>query len=111
MQIPFILLNASTSEIRPRMYPVFFGESIEVNPEPVQEISGVYEWIDGCFSQELWVGGDGVWGGNRQEWLKLRRVKGGIIEEVGEDEGLPLRSHVKFISDLRQKIANSWSAA
>ncbi|XP_003222784.1 refilin-A [Anolis carolinensis] len=36
--IPFVLLNASTSDIRPRMYPVFFGESIEVNPEPVQEI-------------------------------------------------------------------------
>ncbi|XP_077165469.1 refilin-A [Paroedura picta] len=32
--IPYLLLNAST----PRMYPVFFGESIEVNPEPAQEI-------------------------------------------------------------------------
>uniref|UniRef100_A0ABM5F189 Refilin-A isoform X2 n=2 Tax=Pogona vitticeps TaxID=103695 RepID=A0ABM5F189_9SAUR len=36
--IPYVLLNASPSEIRPRMYPVFFGESIEVNPEPAQEI-------------------------------------------------------------------------
>ncbi|XP_061458875.1 refilin-A isoform X2 [Rhineura floridana] len=37
-QIPYLLLNASTSEPRPRMCPVFFGESIEVNPEPAQEI-------------------------------------------------------------------------
>lgn len=40
------------SEIRPRMYPVFFGESIEVNPEPVQEIR--YRWYRvgewGCLS-------------------------------------------------------------
>ncbi|XP_053136131.1 refilin-A isoform X2 [Hemicordylus capensis] len=36
--IPYLLLNASPSEMRPRMYPVFFGESIEVNPEPTQEI-------------------------------------------------------------------------
>ncbi|XP_044296665.1 refilin-A isoform X3 [Varanus komodoensis] len=36
--IPYVLLNASASEIRPRLYPVFFGESIEVNPEPAQEI-------------------------------------------------------------------------
>lgn len=25
-------------EMRPRMLPVFFGESIEVNPEPTHEI-------------------------------------------------------------------------
>ncbi|XP_019362658.1 PREDICTED: filamin-interacting protein FAM101A isoform X1 [Gavialis gangeticus] len=36
--IPYLLLNSSVPEMRPRMYPVFFGESIEVNPEPVQEI-------------------------------------------------------------------------
>uniref|UniRef100_A0A8C3TBN4 Refilin A n=1 Tax=Chelydra serpentina TaxID=8475 RepID=A0A8C3TBN4_CHESE len=30
--------GASSTEMRPRMFPVFFGESIEVNPEPVQEI-------------------------------------------------------------------------
>ncbi|XP_058014467.1 refilin-A [Ahaetulla prasina] len=36
--IPYVYLSSYTSEIRPRMYPVFFGESIEVNPEPVQEI-------------------------------------------------------------------------
>ncbi|XP_063272190.1 refilin-A [Prinia subflava] len=36
--MPYLLLNPSMPEIRPRMYPVFFGESIEVNPEPVQEI-------------------------------------------------------------------------
>uniref|UniRef100_A0A8C8SCT5 Refilin A n=1 Tax=Pelusios castaneus TaxID=367368 RepID=A0A8C8SCT5_9SAUR len=35
--IPY-LLNSSVPEMKPRMYPVFFGESIEVNPEPVQEI-------------------------------------------------------------------------
>ncbi|NWI76618.1 RFLA protein, partial [Dryoscopus gambensis] len=36
--MPYLLLNPSVPEIRPRMYPVFFGESIEVNPEPMQEI-------------------------------------------------------------------------
>ncbi|XP_063171735.1 refilin-A [Candoia aspera] len=36
--IPYVLLNASAFEIRPRMCPIFFGESIEVNPDPVQEI-------------------------------------------------------------------------
>uniref|UniRef100_A0A8D0HBR7 Refilin A n=1 Tax=Sphenodon punctatus TaxID=8508 RepID=A0A8D0HBR7_SPHPU len=36
--IPYLLLNSSVPEMRPRMYPVFFGESIEVNPEPMQEI-------------------------------------------------------------------------
>ncbi|XP_030075447.1 refilin-A [Microcaecilia unicolor] len=36
--IPYLLLNSTGPEIRPRMHPVFFGESIEVNPEPIQEI-------------------------------------------------------------------------
>ncbi|KAG8456019.1 hypothetical protein GDO86_001997 [Hymenochirus boettgeri] len=36
--IPYLLLNNSSQETRPRMHPVVFGESIEVNPEPVQEI-------------------------------------------------------------------------
>ncbi|XP_073483780.1 refilin-A [Lithobates pipiens] len=36
--IPYLLLNNSMPEVRPRMQPVVFGESIEVNPEPVQEI-------------------------------------------------------------------------
>ncbi|KFQ49457.1 Protein FAM101A [Pelecanus crispus] len=36
--MPYLLLNPSMPEMRPRMYPVFFGESIEVSPEPVQEI-------------------------------------------------------------------------
>ncbi|XP_053557801.1 refilin-A [Bombina bombina] len=36
--IPYLLLNSTTQEPRPRMHPVVFGESIEVNPEPVQEI-------------------------------------------------------------------------
>ncbi|OCU02007.1 refilin-A [Xenopus laevis] len=36
--IPYLLLNNSPQETRPRMQPVVFGESIEVNPEPVQEI-------------------------------------------------------------------------
>lgn len=52
LQMPYLLLNPSMSEIRPRMYPVFFGESIEVNPEPVQEIR--YRWYRvgewGCLS-------------------------------------------------------------
>lgn len=43
---PCLLLNPSLPEVRPRMYPVFFGESIEVSPEPVQEIR--YRWV--------WVG-------------------------------------------------------
>lgn len=38
LQIPYLLLNNSMPEVRPRMQPVVFGESIEVNPEPVQEI-------------------------------------------------------------------------
>nr|XP_021141875.1 refilin-A isoform X2 [Columba livia] len=38
LQMPYLLLNPSLPEVRPRMYPVFFGESIEVSPEPVQEI-------------------------------------------------------------------------
>ncbi|KAG8146379.1 hypothetical protein E2320_012729 [Naja naja] len=37
-QIPCVFLNSYASETRPRLYPVFFGESIEVNPEPAQEI-------------------------------------------------------------------------
>lgn len=44
-QMPFLLLNPSMPEIRPRMYPVFFGESIEVNPEPVQEIRYRWDWV------------------------------------------------------------------
>ncbi|NXX47160.1 RFLA protein, partial [Tricholaema leucomelas] len=36
--IPYLLLSPSMLEVKPRMYPVFFGESIEVSPEPVQEI-------------------------------------------------------------------------
>ncbi|XP_063313093.1 refilin-A [Pelobates fuscus] len=36
--IPYLLLNSCISETRPRMHPVVFGESIEVNPSPVQEI-------------------------------------------------------------------------
>ncbi|CAJ0956415.1 unnamed protein product [Ranitomeya imitator] len=36
--IPYLLLSNSPPEARPRMHPVVFGESIEVNPEPVQEI-------------------------------------------------------------------------
>lgn len=46
LQMPYLLLNPSLPEVRPRMYPVFFGESIEVSPEPVQEIR--YRWV--------WVG-------------------------------------------------------
>ncbi|KFO71447.1 Protein FAM101A [Cuculus canorus] len=38
LQMPYLLLNPSMPEMKPRMYPVFFGESIEVSPEPVQEI-------------------------------------------------------------------------
>lgn len=44
LQMPYLLLNPSMPEMRPRMYPVFFGESIEVTPEPMQEIR--YRW--GC---------------------------------------------------------------
>lgn len=58
LQMPYLLLNPSMPEMRPRMYPVFFGESIEVSPEPVQEIryrwDGVGTWgflsFSWCFS-------------------------------------------------------------
>lgn len=36
--LPYLLLNATGSDPRTRMYPVFFGESIEVNPKPEQEV-------------------------------------------------------------------------
>ncbi|XP_053328078.1 refilin-A [Spea bombifrons] len=36
--IPYLLLNSCNTDTRPRMHPVIFGESIEVNPKPVQEI-------------------------------------------------------------------------
>ncbi|XP_037672532.1 refilin-A isoform X2 [Choloepus didactylus] len=35
---PPALRNPPVPEMRPRMLPVFFGESIEVNPEPTHEI-------------------------------------------------------------------------
>ncbi|XP_068937484.1 refilin-A [Petaurus breviceps papuanus] len=35
---PHLLQDPSVLEMRPRLHPVFFGESIEVNPEPMQEI-------------------------------------------------------------------------
>ncbi|XP_030677490.1 refilin-A isoform X2 [Nomascus leucogenys] len=37
-QPPSQLPNPPASEMRPRMLPVFFGESIKVNPEPTHEI-------------------------------------------------------------------------
>ncbi|KAF5922492.1 hypothetical protein HPG69_017882, partial [Diceros bicornis minor] len=37
-QPPSLPLNPPALEMRPRMLPVFFGESIELNPEPTQEI-------------------------------------------------------------------------
>lgn len=36
--LPYLLLGASGPDPRIRMLPVFFGESIEVNPKPQQEI-------------------------------------------------------------------------
>ncbi|XP_036777652.2 refilin-A isoform X3 [Manis pentadactyla] len=35
---PPLPLNPPALEMKPRMLPVFFGESIEVNPEPTHEI-------------------------------------------------------------------------
>ncbi|XP_074061512.1 refilin-A [Macrotis lagotis] len=35
---PHLLQDSSLLEMRPRLHPVFFGESIEVNPAPKQEI-------------------------------------------------------------------------
>nr|XP_020825964.1 refilin-A-like isoform X1 [Phascolarctos cinereus]XP_020825965.1 refilin-A-like isoform X1 [Phascolarctos cinereus]XP_020825966.1 refilin-A-like isoform X1 [Phascolarctos cinereus] len=35
---PHLLQDPAMLEMRPRLHPVFFGESIEVNPEPMQEI-------------------------------------------------------------------------
>lgn len=37
-QLPYLLLNSTNTDAKTRMYPVFFGESIEVNPKPEQEI-------------------------------------------------------------------------
>ncbi|CAL8332599.1 unnamed protein product [Arctogadus glacialis] len=37
-RLPYLLLNTPGPDPRTRMYPVFFGESIEVNPKPEQEI-------------------------------------------------------------------------
>ncbi|MBN3276293.1 RFLA protein, partial [Polyodon spathula] len=36
--LPYLLLNSPGTEMKPRMYPVFFGESIEVKSEPAKEI-------------------------------------------------------------------------
>lgn len=47
LQMPYLLLNPTMPEMRPRMYPVFFGESIEVSPEPVQEIRYRWDWVGG----------------------------------------------------------------
>ncbi|MGH0142857.1 UNVERIFIED_CONTAM: hypothetical protein FKN15_014392 [Acipenser sinensis] len=38
VQLPYLLLNSPGTEMKPRMYPVFFGESIEVKSEPAKEI-------------------------------------------------------------------------
>lgn len=37
-QLPYLLLNSTGTDPKTRMHPVFFGESIEVNPTPEQEI-------------------------------------------------------------------------
>lgn len=37
-QTPALPPNSPALEMRPRMLPVFFGESIEVHPEPTHEI-------------------------------------------------------------------------
>lgn len=37
-QLPYLLLNTTGPDPKTRMHPVFFGESIEVNPKPEQEI-------------------------------------------------------------------------
>ncbi|XP_029115277.1 refilin-A [Scleropages formosus] len=36
--LPYLLLNSPGTESKARMFPVIFGESIEVNPRPGQEI-------------------------------------------------------------------------
>ncbi|XP_020326552.1 refilin-A-like [Oncorhynchus kisutch] len=36
--LPYLLLNSTGTDLKARMYPVFFGESIEVNPKPETEI-------------------------------------------------------------------------
>uniref|UniRef100_G3PFG8 Refilin A n=1 Tax=Gasterosteus aculeatus TaxID=69293 RepID=G3PFG8_GASAC len=38
LTLPYLLLNSTNTDAKTRMYPVFFGESIEVNPKPEQEI-------------------------------------------------------------------------
>lgn len=37
-QLPYLLLNSTGTDPKNRMHPVFFGESIKVNPKPEQEI-------------------------------------------------------------------------
>lgn len=37
-QLPYLLLNATGADPKTRMYPVFFGESIKVKPNPEREI-------------------------------------------------------------------------
>ncbi|XP_054630963.1 refilin-A [Dunckerocampus dactyliophorus] len=36
--LPYLLLNNTGTDPRTRMYPVFYGESIEVDPKPEQEV-------------------------------------------------------------------------
>ncbi|XP_023658942.1 refilin-A isoform X2 [Paramormyrops kingsleyae] len=36
--LPYLLLNSTGADAKSRLYPMVFGESIEVNPEPEQEI-------------------------------------------------------------------------
>lgn len=37
-KLPYLLLNSTGTDPKTRMHPVFFGESIEVNNKPEQEI-------------------------------------------------------------------------
>ncbi|XP_012721698.2 refilin-A [Fundulus heteroclitus] len=36
--LPYLLLNSAGTDLKSRMHPVFYGESIEVNPKAEQEI-------------------------------------------------------------------------
>ncbi|XP_077377522.1 refilin-A isoform X2 [Festucalex cinctus] len=37
-RLPYLLLNSAGTDPRTRMYPVFYGESIEVDPKPEQQV-------------------------------------------------------------------------
>lgn len=55
--LPYLLLNSQGTELKTRMQPVVYGESIEVNPKPEQEVkfhSSVRYASDRHFREQLY---------------------------------------------------------